>query len=532
MAGYRNMKFIKYILLFAILVIASYALIYYSFLFRTNVAVYVPIDERPVNLNYVIDTMDAVKLDLLTPPAKHLPQKTQPADSDKIWQWLDDNCKKANYLVLSSDTLVYGGLTQSRLHDLDTSYLEQSLKRIEGIKERYPRKKIYIFSTIMRTPRYGGTQEPAYYSKYGNEIFTLTALIDKEELGYITNDEKKLISEIKQSIPEEVMSDWYARREKNMNVNKKLIDYARNGVIDYLVICRDDSAPFSQSHMEYRELAEYAGELGRDKFVSFPGADETGLILLTRAYNDYYHTTPQVFIRYTKGEGEKTVPGYEDQEIGKSVTEHILAAGGSLAERIEDADLVLAINTPIDGITEEASSPKNKISEKEYLNAFAAQLEEDIKDGNRVALADISFSNGADNTLMEELKKKGLLPELTGYGAWNTASNSLGYALCQGILASEMAKEDQEDILITRYLDDWAYQSNIREEVVEDVLQPRGIEKDELGEDTDLVSAEIKERLLRFCDNELKEFQINDIKIEIPWQRLFEIDVKEIQRGL
>lgn len=50
-------------------------------------------------------------------------------------------------MVLSTDTLIYGGLVDSRKHNIPLSILESRLKRIEGLKARH---KMYVFMALVQ----------------------------------------------------------------------------------------------------------------------------------------------------------------------------------------------------------------------------------------------------------------------------------------------------------------------------------------------------------------------------------------------
>ena len=58
-----------------------------------------------------------------------------------------------------------------------------------------------------------------------------------------------------------------------------------------------------------------------------------------------------------------------------------------------------------------------------------------------------------------------MLYRLAAYNGWNTASNSVGYGLSQGVLAKYMTPAAHRDMLTTQYLDNWAYQANVRDYV-------------------------------------------------------------------
>ena len=50
------------------------------------------------------------------------------------------------------------------------------------------------------------------------------------------------------SVPVEYLQDWFSRRQKNMQVNKDLIDEARNGVFSYFALGHDDTSQCLNLH--------------------------------------------------------------------------------------------------------------------------------------------------------------------------------------------------------------------------------------------------------------------------------------------
>lgn len=82
------------------------------------------------------------------------------------------------------------------------------------------------------------------------------------------------------------------------------------------------------------------------RYGSFPGADQLALLLIARYHNDSNHQKPTFTVIYPLGRAENTVPSYENQPIGKTISEHIEAVGGTMAGK-NIPDIVLAVNTPI-----------------------------------------------------------------------------------------------------------------------------------------------------------------------------------------
>jgi len=484
---------------------------------------YVPFDDRPVSLDYAMNTVKAAKVDILTPPAEYLASRNRSGDAEKLWQWVNQNAGRADALVLSTDALIYGGLVDSRTHDWNRIVLEWSLRRFKTLHETNPNTPIYIFGTVMRSPSASaGGVEPLYYERYGPYIFQLTALQDKAEVKGLTADEKIIMQKAKANIPPEFLADWMDRRDKNFQINAKLIDLTRQGIFKYLILGRDDTSPFSQTHREGRALEKLADGLPGSRYRSFPGADQLGMILLARAYNHMMGQTPNVAVRYMIGMGAATIPSYEDQSIGGTIADHIIAAGGIVSDGSKTPDLILAVNTPLNGHTAEAGTIENITYVTNVMHNFVNEIAEEIKAGNRVIIADIAFANGSDNSLMKELFEKNLLDKVSAYSGWNTASNTLGYAIGQGMMSKTMDAVGHRQLLAVRYLDDWAYQANIRGALYREmVYPPQGKEEDIALLEPDL-TAKLKKEMQVFVAKYMW-FPPDKIEVSFPWNRMFEI---------
>jgi hypothetical protein len=478
-----------------------------------------------VSLDYVADTARAAGLEIVTPPVQMLGSRTRPGDPDALWGWLMDNCRTADAVVVSSDALLYGSLVESRRHHLSEEVIKERLGRFLSLKMANPGARLYVFGTIMRSPQasFGGV-EPDYYEVYGPKIFRLTALRDKAETHSLSAAEEAELRSLAAALPEAVLADWFERRDKNFAANVALIDYVRDGTFAFFLLGRDDCSPFSQSHMEWRQISEEAAELPASKFASFPGADQLGMLMVVRAANNVVVRMPLVRVFYAPGAGPETVPAYEDVAIGQTVNEHVLAAGGLLLTGTRP-DLVLAVNTPADGVTREAGVAANRSRMTAAAFVFAGEVEASIARGEPVAVGDVAYANGADNALMAELARRKLLFRLTAYSGWNTASNTLGYAIGQGLLAPRMTAEGKNRLLATRLLDDWAYQANVRGALGRGVLYPAGGNWFYLNDLTPRLTAEANKRLRAFAAKNFPAYPLTRFRASFPWNRMFEVDI-------
>lgn len=488
---------------------------------------YVPFDNRPVSLDYMVDTVEKGGFEILVPPEEYLANRTKNADPDLLWKWVFAHANEVDSIVVSSDALIYGGLVASRTHDLPEYQLLKRVKNFQKLKEINSTVRIYVFSTIMRSPHASsGGVEPLYYETYGPDIFQITALQDKQETKGLTKAEEQDLKSSLAIVPQDVLDDWILRRKKNFKVNAALIEEVKKNTFSYLLLGRDDASPYSRSHQESRWLEKNTAGLPASKYLSFPGADQLGMVLMTRAANDLRVKMPSIAVKYTKGTGANTIPSYEDTSIGKTVRNHIIAAGGMPLLSEDVADIILAVNTPVDGWTREAGGWDNPQEIKPETYLFVKQIQADLRANKKVAVADIAFANGSDNSLLYEMTKQNIIPKLESYSGWNTASNTVGYTIGQAIFAQNMTMKDKDSLIAVRLLDEWAYQANIRSALLNDILIPQNHSDVQLNEITPQLITETEKQMDAFKKQNLSWFPIEKIDVSFPWNRMFEVKIK------
>ncbi|MFA6851036.1 MAG: DUF4127 family protein, partial [Selenomonadaceae bacterium] len=176
------------------------------------------------------------------------------------------------------------------------------------------------------------------------------------------------------------------------------------------------------------------------------------------------------------------------------------------------------------GKTYEANERSNTEVPRENTVYFAKMVEDSLKSGVPVGVGDISYANGSDNALMAQLEKKGLLYKLASYAGWNTATNSTGFVLGQGIMAAHMSQEDHDRMLTTRYLDDWGYEANVRQELARQLSWLTG-KGDYADLDEKKMSAETlaTKKMRYFAAHNLPPFTyLANLQVIFPWDRMFE----------
>ena len=186
---------------------------------------FVPIDNRPVcyTLPKLIAQIDE-EIEFFLPDRSLLGGLEKIANIEGLFVWLKD-LPKLDALVLSLDTLAYGGLIPSRRCP---ETFDEIKSRIENLKEILREKecKIYAFSSIMRISNNNYNQEEKeYWAKWGKKIFDYS--FQTHKLGC-----ESCITNI---IPSEILDDYIATRKRNFEINKIYLEWQKEGLFDTLI---------------------------------------------------------------------------------------------------------------------------------------------------------------------------------------------------------------------------------------------------------------------------------------------------------
>lgn len=440
-----------------------------------NIA-FIPIDNRPVcyTLPEQICAMDG-NIRLYMPSREWLGDLTKYADVDKIFQWLKD-LPKVDAIILSLDTVAYGGLISSRRSN---DSFEKIKERIEKLKEILKDKhaEIYAFSSIMRISNNNiNEEEKEYWNKWGKKIFNYSFCMDK--FGTICKNE----------VPEEILNDYLSTRKRNFEINKIYLEWQKEKIFNTLIFSKDDCAEYGFNVQEARELEKLGG------FVK-TGADEIPLTLLARSIKGKLKVAP-IFL---EPDCKDLISNYEDVSIEKSVKGQLNLAGCDICEPC-DADILLYVNNFKD--------KQGEIVMKVLTEQFGGEFKTPDKN---FMIADVRFANGADNAFVKKLFENDLNENFYGYAAWNTSANSLGSLICGAkvkYFAKSFDRSAFQKLQAVRFLDDWAYQANVRQ----NLKTP----------DVDKITAEMRHYENVVFDKLKSKYKID---YKFPWNRLFEVEI-------
>lgn len=502
--------------------------------------IYLAADERPCNYQHPDLIFSLSSTELLKPPPEIMGYKKQAADVKKIQRWLFENIEKVDQIVLSVELLVFGGILPSRIHNLSKEELFKRLDFLRELKSKNKELKIYAFNLITRVPSYNSSdEEPDYYADYGEQIYKFGFLKDKKNRSQLSASELAEFEKISNEIPKNIIDDYLNRREKNHALNLKVLEFLEAEIIDFLLFPMDDNSEYGFSAAERNKLLKKAVKKDlNERLMSYPGADESGLVLLSRALTDKYNYRPKVYVKYASSKGKNIIPPLEDRPLEITVKEQLAAAGALRVDDINQADYLLFVNTPSAEtmrIMENWDFLLNReeiIDPARSLHDFVNSIEYYLKEDKKIVLADTALINGADDQLLKMIASKNLLKDLSVYGGWNTSSNTVGSVIAHAntLIIAEKIGESGEDInsknnkiLFLRYFDDWAYQYQIRADLNE-ILKEYDLNYFDLKDKENEISKLAKEKMLEFRNEYLSDFAY-DFELSFPWNRLFEIKI-------
>ena len=486
-----------------------------------------PLDDRPVNTTMVADIGHIAGATVMLPPITALPRFREPGDPDALGAWLQDAAGAGlDGAVVSLDMLGYGGLVASRTsHDTAAAVLAR-LALLEQIHAAHPSLPIGALNVFLRASNSdNASEEPDYWSDYGVLLHRLGGRVHDawadSPPGAVPRVEEPLV-------PTDVRQDFARRRMRNHVVNLAGLELAHNGTVSTLLLTADDTAPRSAGSAE-QSLVDYWTALlePHDAVLIYPGADEVAAVMTTRLLSRHHDVVPTFTVTCVDPGGLERVAPYENTPLAAGVHRQVVAAGGRVVESGADVRLVVHAPSPTGG---DFYGTVPDRTDPNLVAAIVEAVDAALAAGERVAVADCRFPNGADPALVEGLRDAGVLLRLDAYGGWNTAGNTVGSVVAAagaavvGRRTGTLDTEARQRFLFHRLLEDYGYQSRVRNELL-DRPDPEALFAPGSAGET---AAHVRERL----DEVLRELSGSaDLPwragaVSFPWDRAFEIDLR------
>lgn len=492
-----------------------------------------------------------VSFNVILPPAELLGNYLTPGKPRELLQWLVDSAPAADASIISLDMLIYGGLIASRNILQDEDEILENLESLVHFLEKRPIRTIYGSGVIMRnTPTYtspGVLKELPFFLKIVNELYT----VSMKEPELLESRIRQAERQLRGSISGE---RYFRARRRNHEINKRFIELQKKGHLDHLILGIDDVVTKGLNLYEKKLLEEKAR--GNNGISIYPGTDEMSMMLLSMLGCRHFRSAPGLSLLYSSVKGMEKTPLYEDRSIADLAESYIRLPGATIVKAMEDSDIVLGVHILPRG-QKEAVWQHLRRTGRGQIESFVAKVQDLMESGKAVSIADIAYANGADSLLAACLRDHIRLPELSGYAAWNTAGNSLGTVIPQSILRwlslkfrhrlqePRLAEKSHHQFTFSRLVDDWLYQSDIRQKAGAH-CQGKSISIFDLGKSHPNVERMVKTMILPGAEDIFRRafagrynlpststrkarFSIGDplrLSVRLPWPRIFEVDVE------
>ncbi len=416
----------------------------------------IPLDSRPAT-----STLPAQMAGLLGGPVHLVPadllgDATRGADPAALIAWLQAQPKDGP-LIVALDALAYGGLVQSR-SSRDT--VETVMGRLQAVRDWQASsgQPVYAFIVLPRHPD----------------------AVD---------------------------------RARNLEVARRMIGWAGEGVFKELHVTWDDALPGSPSPAEGAELARTAPA----NVLVYPGADEVLGSLVARALAP---TQAALAVEYSQPAKAGAVIRYEGIPLTESVALHAAAAGWTVLATVAEPVL-----TPFGG---EGTRPAEPAAAQGALTLYvynggdaraaALRVSQLLRERGAVAVADVDQINSANVRAWADLYTLKRPQDLASLAGWGTPGNNLGTVLAHARLVLAGADPAAQDALLAReYANDIVYSAHVRAQLraqIPDAKIP--------GSDAQAVLTTLAERYfpLQFKST------YSLASATLPWNRSFEAELK------
>lgn len=446
---------------------------------------YVPLDNRPVNVDRVIYEAESAGFNVMMPDedlyATRLDGQplnsngTAYGDSEKLMEWILEMDKKTDYFVISLDQLLSGGLVNSRTL-YNSNYFEEC-KIIDKLIELSQNNNVYIVDTVTRlascTVGYQGATLDTYnylrqYNLMPRPVLKSRMISVKSIASEYARDEKGNRITVDPKYAKEVSNSLKTRERKLSLINYMLTMEATGRVKYYIGI--DDSNP--QNTIQTNEINYIQQKLGNRGLI-YSGADELGMMAVLNLMIDYYgYNVNATTIYFGNTESLESGSVYDMETVKENVEKHLKSIGVNVVDK-DNADMEIVVLT----------SPSTATLNSKYINKMIDYINNNISKGIPTIVinaAPSAYGGNLEYRMIRECEMSMLL----AYSSWGTVGNSIGIALCNGIsrylyLHSKENSSDQADIaflkgLIFSYEKDISYIRGGGKTLFNDYLTSKG----------------------------------------------------------
>lgn len=349
-----------------------------------------PLDSRPCNTQYPALLAQSTAASLTLPPEDALDNFLNPADTDALWSWLEEQAETADHLVIFTNSLFCGSLIASRTSGAYAN-TQENLQRLEALAQRFKARDDSASITVVQVlPRLSPNQFDSVLFPYYDALTAYGQAWDQA-------DQAGQSAPSSSEIPADILQDYQRLHEESAQLAQSLDALAADGLIDQLLISQDDGAEYSPANITFRSLAEHS-----ENTQLLHGADELAMLLVSNL-SAAGLTETSVRISYSDENAKTTTYPYEAIPLAEMTTQKLALAG---LREDQNAHTTLYIHCSSDDAEATLSA---------------------IQDHNGLfALADVAQTNQADPALADALLSPENASALDTYAGWNTAGNTIG----------------------------------------------------------------------------------------------------------
>ena len=463
--------------------------------------VYIPLDDRPLNLRRVQQLADSLDLQLILPDTDLYATKldgqpknangTQSGDRGALMAWLMELAEQYDTFIISLDQLLSGGLMNSRCMmemepvTLPNGKVMTEYDIIDYIGELANTKHVYVIDSILRlamSSGFGGYGLHAYSltRSYGmkarptltgwkltleNVIKNYPNCIDQQDADssiFATDDaEMEAISVIgleaalkaesrtaavTQTSDDEIIANYLKIRERKL----RLVDYALrhlafNDNIEY-VLGVDDSSDGNNIHTN--EIA-YVERIAGNRITILSALDGIAQMILSKHYGEKTDTQGTTLgVKYYGIEGD-WVPTYNYMTVSELLDSTASYMDAQITDGEGDISLLMVAST----------------SDSEHNRAVFSQLIDQINanEQNNVPTILMDFTSNDRSVLHSMLIESVHLGYLLSYSGYNDGVIQVPIALSYGVSRyrslsqniSEEARRAQVGTMVTALLKEY-----------------------------------------------------------------------------
>ena len=178
-----------------------------------------------------------------------------------------------------------------------------------------------------------------YWGSYGRKLYEFS-FFDDQGVRTQNSSALALAKLLEDEIPNSIVAEFVWRRQRNFNASKAALElFFPSSATPHIYMCitLDDSSPFGFNIAESLQIKSIVESRALSQLVNIhPGADEVGLIMLSRAALSIESASVRLALYWRLPQEQARIPNYEGQPLNLSVVQQVQASGAVLVQYTAD----------------------------------------------------------------------------------------------------------------------------------------------------------------------------------------------------